>query len=1125
MKRHALVAALALAAAQASGQNLLENGGFEQLSGNQASGWPGLTTAYLSSTIVRSGQRAVAIERDQAADGPSWSQGWLPTLAGARYKLIGYVRCDVFEGQGWGHALLGIVHADWSEERIAPERLTASCGDGTWHGFALRFTAKPGGTLVRFGVFGPKERVRLYFDDLALLPASAPNQPPSGQASLSPLSGSAPLTVSFAASLEDSDGAVAEIRWDMGDGRLHEQASGTHLYRFAGRYPVRLIALDDEGGRFERSFEVVVNDPTAPRLSVLAPEDGSSTAAETITLSGNALPAVLDPAPLATLVWDNLDLEPATAGAIPASPNFSLTVPLKPGRNRLLLTLSDQAGRIATQRLTVHRTLSAPVIRELWTAPREVERFATWRATFVLDTVAEQPFFDYDPEAPSPEDGAAGVRAEAEITLPNGVLLRQPAFQRADLIEREGLWHDLGSRRFELRYTPRLVGTHAIRLKIRDASGESTLDLGSIEVSESSRPGFIGRSADPRYFARDSGQAYVPIGPALDPRHHQNQGALTWRRPWLGGFGAYSTNWSRWISSAERHGNEGFMAALEFRERLPGSELSFPLFCSGSCGASDEDGEGWRLWQGFLLEGQTGFRVVSGRRYRLLLRLKLDPLTPRAAAPAGLAVRLHDWPPPGQSWRSYLENLGPAHTLLAPLAGPRPWHTVLVDFTASITAEDLSLHLHGVASGRAWLDTISLREIDAQGRYLSGELLRNPRADHHRYVDEKGAREIEHLLERAEAQGVGLQMVVQDKNDWIPRHLSDLGVFSPRGGGYYQGEGTRWRWLARQWWRYLAARYGPSTAVFAFELNNEGSPDDRAHWQAAEDFARFFAQQAHPHLASTSFWCCWRPAFWGDHQNFPHLGYADLHEYSNDGELGSQREALEADFAAMHLFRVAKVRQSPVGRPVIRAESGLEPGTSHFELLANQPNPGIWFHNLLWAGLDGSGVFDPGYWWQEHFEAIDRHLLGSAQGGRSRALLAAPYAAFVASLGREAGGFVDLDAEVQGELRVIGQRHLGRGEAHLWVQNPRSTWKRWMLQPATVTPAQGSLQIGLGHAGRYRIERFDTWQGGVSESFVQDSDAQGRILLAVSGLLRDTAFRIIRLGSAEGIFADGFEAP
>jgi hypothetical protein len=1119
-----LLALFLAVAAPAAAENLIQNGGFEQIAGGAAVGWPGLGMANLSTSIVRSGQRAAAIERDGPGAGPTWQQGWLPTESGRAYKLVGYLRCDRFEGDGWGFPELAVIHADWSDTRISPERILARCGDGAWHGFALRFTARPGGTLVRFGVYGPKAAVRLYFDDLALFEAPASNQPPSLSAELSPLTGTVPFAVSFAAQAEDPDGVVEELYWDMGDGRLYDTASGSHLYRSRGPHPVRLVVVDDDGARVERSYTVLAEDPSAPTLIIVSPAPGATTAAESIAISGSASPALASPAPLQEIVWDALDLEPATAGRIPAAASFTIpAVPLKPGRNRILLTLRDQAGRIATQRIEVIRTLSAPLLRELWTAPRELSRFQTWRATFRIDTVARFPFYDHDPAAPPGSGGEEGVRVEAEITLPDGRLLIQPAYARADLIEREGLWHDTGTRRFELRYTPQTTGIHALRLRLRDASGESLLDLGTLQVNEGSRLGFIRRAADPRYFERDSGHPYVPIGPALDPRFHDNQGALTWRRPWLGGFGAFSTNWSRWISSAGRHGNEGFMAALEFRERLSGSELSFPLFCSGSCGASAEDGEGWRLWQGFLLEGQTGFRVVAGRRYRLLLRLKLEPMTPRAGGVHGLAVRLHGWPPPGQGWREYLEGLGGPHVILPPLPGPQPWHTRIVDFTAGLTAENLSLHLHNVAAGLAWLDTISLRELDAGGAYASGELLRNPRADHHRYVDEKGAREIEHLLAQAEAQGLALQMVVQDKNDWLPNHLSRHGLFTRRGDGYYQGEGTRWRWLARQWWRYLAARYGPSTAVFAFELNNEGSPDDRTHWQAAEDFARFFAHQAHPHLASTSFWCCWRPAFWGDHQNYPHLGYADLHEYTSDGELGSQREALEADFAALHLFRVEKVRQSPVGRPVIRAESGLEPGTANFALLAEQPNPGYWFHNLLWAQLDGSGVFDPGYWWQEHFEAIDRELYGSAQGGRSRIALARPYALFVAGLNRENGGFVDLAAEVQGELRVVGQRHPGRGEAHLWVQNPRSTWKRWLLEPGSVIPASGSIRIPMGQAGLYRIERFDTWQGGILAVEHRQSDAAGWVDVTIAGLERDVAFRLRRIGTAGAIFADGFE--
>ncbi|MDW8480120.1 MAG: hypothetical protein RML12_10460 [Xanthomonadales bacterium] len=95
-------------------------------------------------------------------------------------------------------------------------------------------------------------------------------------------------------------------------------------------------------------------------------------------------------------------------------------VPLKPGWNRILLTLRDAEGRVATALLRVRRALATPAIRELETDPRTLPRHATWRARFAVDTVARFPFLDFDPSAPAGAEGSEGVRVEARITLPDG---------------------------------------------------------------------------------------------------------------------------------------------------------------------------------------------------------------------------------------------------------------------------------------------------------------------------------------------------------------------------------------------------------------------------------------------------------------------------------------------------------------------------------------------------------------------------------------------------------------------------------------------------------------------------------------------------------------------------------
>ena len=1119
--------AAVLAALIAISSNLLVNGDFEQLDGANLPGWPGLTTANISTEIVHSGQRAVAIERENVAgDGSSWAQGFINTVPGQRYKLVGWVRCDEFSGDGWGYPELAVLDSSWQRTGIAPEAILSRCGDGRWHDFALSFKAAEGGTLMRFGMIGPRSNVRLYFDTLRLF-AAGPNEPPTIDPLIGPLTGSAPLTVSFDARAADSDGAINHVRWDFGDGRLVDQPDGQIVMVHRGQWPVSLLVLDDDGAEARAEFTISVEEPLAPFLTLNMPSstNGLATSEDSFDLSGSISPGAHGDAP-DWLVIDHLD-----SGWLlraPAEPDWQVNgIPLLPGRNQLLLTLTDEAGRASTSHITIERLVSGPEVRELDPDPPVTGRYQTWAARFQLDTVARHPLYAYDPNPPPGAPVGSGVSALLRISLPDGSELVQPAFHRHQVISVDGHLEETGLQGWELRYTPRQTGTHSLVLEIEDASGNTSLPLPDLEVTPSDRPGFIRVSEqDWRYFQRDNGDDFFPRGPALDPRWHDNQGALNLRRPWLGGFGAFSSNWSRWISAAESHGNEGFMAPLDFRDRLPGAELSMFLFCQASCGAVEGDGDGWRLWQGFLIEGTEG-RIRAGHRYRVLLRLRSEGLTPAAQGAHGLVMKTHDWPPPGQSWRDYLDGLPATRTMLGPLAADRPWHTLVSYFVAEHDASNISLYLSNTERGQVAIDTISVREVDAHDQVLGGELMRSPRADLHRQVDPRGAAAFEALVNAAEASDVALKVVIQDKNDWIPRHLSRAGLFAAIGDGYYQDSDSYWGWIQQQWWRYLAARWAPSTAIFSFELNNEGSPDAPDHYQAAQRMASYFRHDiAHPHLATTSFWCCWRPEFWSDLEQFPDIGYADLHEYTDNADppLGAQQDALETDLAGLHLHLAAKVAAAQIGRPTLRAESGLAPGSPNFALLANTANPGHWFHNLLWAQLDGSAVFDTGYWWSEHFAAVDQYQLGSDQGGRSRVGIATGFARFLSTLNLADGGYQSLSWQLEGEpLRVIGQHNPARGTAHAWIQHPKAGWRTRLLDADTLKPRTALVELDLGSHGPVLVEWWDTRSGTITRVEQQQADGQGRLHLLVEDLAHDIALRVVPADQT-WLFRDRFES-
>lgn len=75
------------------------------------------------------------------------------------------------------------------------------------------------------------------------------NQPPVARFSANPLSGPAPLSVSFDASTSSDDGTIATYDWDFGDGATGAGKTIAHTYNSAGGYSATLTVTDNNGAQ------------------------------------------------------------------------------------------------------------------------------------------------------------------------------------------------------------------------------------------------------------------------------------------------------------------------------------------------------------------------------------------------------------------------------------------------------------------------------------------------------------------------------------------------------------------------------------------------------------------------------------------------------------------------------------------------------------------------------------------------------------------------------------------------------------------------------------------------------------------------------------------------------------
>ncbi|HET9181912.1 MAG TPA: PKD domain-containing protein [Candidatus Angelobacter sp.] len=113
------------------------------------------------------------------------------------------------------------------------------------------------------------------------------NKPPVASLSVTPLSGTAPVTVTAsAASSSDSDGSIVNTSINFGDGSVAVNAvSASHTYKAAGTYTVRVTVADNLGATSSASAVVTVTSGNQPPVAALTVSPGSGYGPLTVTAS------------------------------------------------------------------------------------------------------------------------------------------------------------------------------------------------------------------------------------------------------------------------------------------------------------------------------------------------------------------------------------------------------------------------------------------------------------------------------------------------------------------------------------------------------------------------------------------------------------------------------------------------------------------------------------------------------------------------------------------------------------------------------------------------------------------------------------------------------------------------
>jgi Domain of unknown function (DUF5060) len=291
--------------------------------------------------------------------------------------------------------------------------------------------------------------------------------------------------------------------------------------------------------------------------------------------------------------------------------------------------------------------------------------------------------------------------------------------------------------------------------------------------------------------------------------------------------------------------------------------------------------------------------------------------------------------------------------------------------------------------------------------------------------------------------------------------------------------------------RYIAARWGYSTNLFAWEWWNE------VNWTPiGDDLLLPWVNELTPylrdldpydHLVSSSYATGGDSPLWAE----PAIDFAQLHDYSGSDPLRVTRDALR------------EFRATTADKPVLLAEHGSSASGAEDTTGREQ----IHFHNGIWApifnGYAGSGM---AWWWDSFIDPQERwveyrYLSDFLAGERLAELEPA----------RPSAGKDIQSAALRGPDRALvlirSRAYDGQAAGLAYSEALRTnTTAGWVYEPPTLSGATLTLN-GLSD-GEYRAHWYDpqtgTWLAETAASVVG-----GELALPIPAFSRDLALKIL----------------
>jgi PKD repeat protein len=177
------------------------------------------------------------------------------------------------------------------------------------------------------------------------------NLPPMAKLSAEPMSGQAPLLVSFdGGASQDPDSTITGYHWDFGDSIGGEGAQISHTYQDAGTYPVTLTVTDGHGATDSASMEISVTANSAP---VAVIDAGPLSGYAPLAVILNAVSSSDNDGLIVSYNWDFGDN--SSQVGVEAEHIYNIS-----GNHVVTLTVTDDGGATGTATVTVQVTTNSP---------------------------------------------------------------------------------------------------------------------------------------------------------------------------------------------------------------------------------------------------------------------------------------------------------------------------------------------------------------------------------------------------------------------------------------------------------------------------------------------------------------------------------------------------------------------------------------------------------------------------------------------------------------------------------------------------------------------------------------------------------------------------------------------